>query len=93
MIWCPAAAVWVVFAGQALKSNRVGYARHRHDGGSGEAAVQRGTVVDAGRKGFSSERWEFWRRRCAAVRAVEVMEGGISDLTREWADRAWIAMG
>lgn len=30
----PAAAVWVVFAGKALKSNVIPYAQHPHDGGT-----------------------------------------------------------
>ena len=84
----PAAAVWVVFAGKVLKFNSVGYTQYRHDGGTGRLPWSVGALWK-GQKGFSIERWKFWRERFEAVRAVE----GVSDFTREWADRAWTAMG
>ncbi len=84
----PAAAVWVVFAEKAVKFNSVGYAQHQHDGGTGRLPWSVGPLWK-GRRGFSLERWGFWRERFGVVRAVE----GVANFTRGWADRAWIAMG
>lgn len=84
----PAAAVWVIFAGKALKSNIIPYAQHPYDGGTSRLPWSVGPLWK-GIKIFSNERWQFWRERFGVVRAVE----GVSNLTREWADKACVAMG
>lgn len=79
----PVAAVWVLYAGEKIRGNDVGYPQVDRDDGSKRFPWSVGALWD-GQKGFSDLRWKFWRSRFGAVSERDDVE----PVTRDWARRA-----
>lgn len=58
----PAAAYWIVYAGNELRGNDIPYAFYDNDGGSKRLPYSRGQLWN-GQHAFNPARWEFWMQR------------------------------
>ncbi|KAH9828275.1 Protein of unknown function (DUF3632) [Teratosphaeria destructans] len=79
----PAAAAWIVVAGEQLKNNDFPYAKYPSDDGTRRLPWSRGELWE-GPLGFGAERWAFWMGR---FRRIEEMEG-VGEEVREACRRA-----
>nr|OQO29650.1 hypothetical protein B0A51_02258 [Rachicladosporium sp. CCFEE 5018] len=77
----PAASMWIIYAGSALKSNDIPYVCYPTE--SKRMPWSRGELWK-GRHAFSAERWQFWLRRFREVAERE----DVSDAVRSAALRA-----
>ena len=58
----PAAAYWIIYAGNELRGNDIPYAFYNDDGGSRRLPYSRGELWN-GLHAFNQARWEFWMQR------------------------------
>ncbi|KAF2717874.1 hypothetical protein K431DRAFT_288121 [Polychaeton citri CBS 116435] len=58
----PAAACWVVYAGEELRRNDTPYAHYDDDGGSKRLPWSKGQLWN-GPHAFNQVRWQFWMQR------------------------------
>ena len=79
----PAAACWILYAGEALWSNSVPYPHYRDIDGSKRLPWSVGELYH-GPKCFSTERWSFWKMRFGVFEARE----DLSDEVRTYAAQA-----
>lgn len=79
----PAAAYWIIYAGNALRNNNVPYAFYSVDEGFKRLPWGRGSLWN-GQHPFSEERWEFWMQRFRTIAERE-------DIDQELKRIAWRA--
>lgn len=82
----PAAASWIIYAGEQLKSNDVPYAYYPDDGGAKRYPWSKGELWH-GPHAFNSARWEFWMQRFKEISGRE----DVSDEVRAAASAAFEA--
>ena len=58
----PAAACWILYAGNELRSNDIPYAYYDYDGGVKRLPWSKGQLWN-GQHAFNRARWEFWMQR------------------------------
>ena len=83
----PSAACWILYAGRELKNNSEDYPQYDFDDESKRLPWSVGELYD-GPKGFSDERWMFWKGRFNGMRRRE----DLREETRSYAERAWLEM-
>ncbi len=84
----PAAAMWILFAGERIKGNDVGYAKHTIDVDQTKRLPWSRGALWTGERGFSDARWEFWKARFEVLAERDDVESE----TRNWARKAEIRM-
>ena len=83
----PAAAVWIIYAGEKLKGNHVEYGEYVHDWGTMRLPWSAGSLWK-GKRSFNNERWDFWKDRFSDLR----WRVDTQDETRKWAEKAYVRM-
>jgi hypothetical protein len=87
----PGAACWVLYAGRELKNNSEDYPQYDFADESKRLPWSVGELYD-GPKGFSDERWMFWKGRFNGMRRREDLREDLQEETRSYAKRAWLEM-
>ena len=62
----PVAACWIIYAGEALRSNDIPYATYNSDGGTKRLPWSRGELWH-GQLAFNQARWKSWMQRFKVI--------------------------
>ena len=89
----PAAAVWITYAGEKLKSNNVGYPSYETDSPDKRLPWSCGDLYKGYNGGFSAERWSFWKERFRIIAEMDGVSDNVKSMSREAFERMTVLDG